>query len=97
VVFQVLTLILVGYQCFGGTLRATSGRYLSTRPYGVISHKIIIRGKGSSGSKTAVMDVIGFLCVLLGTSTVQLHDSLGSRRSWACSEAGFSSQNGDRA
>jgi hypothetical protein len=40
------------------------------------------------------MDVIGFLCVSLGSSTVQLHDSLCSRR--ACSEAGFSSQNGDR-
>jgi hypothetical protein len=26
------------------------------------------------------MDVIGFLCVSLGSSTVQLHDSLGSRR-----------------
>jgi hypothetical protein len=32
------------------------------------------------------MDVIGFLCV-----------SLGSRRAGACSEAGFSSANGDRA
>jgi hypothetical protein len=26
------------------------------------------------------MDVIGFLCVSLGSSTVQLHDSLGNRR-----------------
>jgi hypothetical protein len=43
------------------------------------------------------MDVIGFLYVSLGSSTVQLHDSLGSRRSCACSEAGFSSQGGDRA
>jgi hypothetical protein len=48
-------------------------------------------------SKIAVMDVIGFLCVSLGSSTVQLHDSLGSRRGCACSEAGFSSQYGDRA
>jgi uncharacterized membrane protein len=48
------------------------------------------------GSKTAVLDVIGFLCVSLGSSTVQLHDSLGSRRTCAYSEAGFSSQNGDR-
>jgi hypothetical protein len=38
------------------------------------------------------MDVIGFQCVSLGSSTVQLHDSLGSR--CACLEAGFSSQNG---
>jgi hypothetical protein len=43
------------------------------------------------------MDVICFLCVSLGSSTVQLHDSLGSRRAYACPEAGFSSQNGDHA
>jgi hypothetical protein len=41
------------------------------------------------------MDVIGFLYISLGSSTLQLHDSLGSRRAWACSEASFSSQNGD--
>jgi hypothetical protein len=41
------------------------------------------------------MDIIGFLCVSLGSSTVQLHDSLGSIHTCACSEAGFSSQNGD--
>jgi hypothetical protein len=38
------------------------------------------------------MDVIGFLRVSLGSSTVHLHDSLGSRRACAYSEAGFSSQ-----
>jgi hypothetical protein len=43
------------------------------------------------------MDVIGFLYVSLVSSTVQLHYSLGSRRACAYSEAGFSSQNGDRA
>jgi hypothetical protein len=43
------------------------------------------------------MDVIGFLCVSLGSSTIQLHDSLGSRCTCAYSEAGFSSQNGDNA
>jgi hypothetical protein len=43
------------------------------------------------------MDVIGFLCVSLGSSTVQLYDSLGSRRACSCSEASFSSQNGDCA
>jgi hypothetical protein len=43
------------------------------------------------------MDVIGVLCVLLDSSTVQLHDSLGSIRACACSEAGFSSPNGDHA
>jgi hypothetical protein len=47
--------------------------------------------------KTTVMDVVGFLCVSLGSSTVQLHDSLSSRCACPCSEAGFSSQNGDRA
>jgi hypothetical protein len=41
------------------------------------------------------MDVISFLCVLLGSSTVQLHDSLRSRRACMCSEAGFSSPNRD--
>jgi hypothetical protein len=29
-----------------------------------------------NGSKTAVMYVTGFLCVSLGSSTVQIHDSL---------------------
>jgi hypothetical protein len=45
--------------------------------------------------KTAAMDAIGFLYVLLGHSTVHLHDILGSRCKCACSEAGFLSQNGD--
>jgi hypothetical protein len=51
----------------------------------------------TNGSKTAVMDVIGFLYVSLGSSPVQFHDCLGRRRACACSEAGFSSQNGDNA
>jgi hypothetical protein len=42
------------------------------------------------------MDVIGFLYLSIGNSTVQLDDSLGSRRACACSQASFSSQNGDR-
>jgi hypothetical protein len=37
------------------------------------------------------------LCVSLGSSTVQLHDSLVSRLSFECSETGFSSQKGDSA
>jgi hypothetical protein len=41
------------------------------------------------------MDVISFLCVPLGSSTVQLHDSFGSI--CACSEVGFSIKNSDRA
>jgi hypothetical protein len=60
-----------------------------------------LRGRVSTyvtnGSKTAVIDVIRFLCVSLGSSSDQLHDSLGSRRACACSEAGFNSQNGDHA
>jgi hypothetical protein len=47
--------------------------------------------------KQLVVEVIGFLCVSLGSSIIQLHDSLGSRCACTCSEAGFSSQNGDRA
>jgi hypothetical protein len=43
------------------------------------------------------VDVVGFLCISLGSSIAQLHGSLGSRRTCACSEAAFSSQNGDRA
>jgi hypothetical protein len=42
------------------------------------------------------MDVICFLCLSLCTSTAQLHESIGSRRACACSEVGFSSQDGDR-
>jgi hypothetical protein len=38
------------------------------------------------------MNVIGFLFVSLGSSTVQLHDSLGIRLACACSVAGFSSK-----
>jgi hypothetical protein len=51
----------------------------------------------TNGNKTAILDVIFFVCVSLGKRTVQLHDSLGRRRACAWSEAGFSSQNGDRA
>jgi hypothetical protein len=46
-------------------------------------------------SKTAVMDVTGFLCVWLGNSRAQLHDNLGIRRACTCSEAGYSIQNGN--
>jgi hypothetical protein len=38
------------------------------------------------------MDVIRFPCLSLGSSTVQLHVSLGSRSPCTYSEAGFSSQ-----
>jgi hypothetical protein len=59
--------------------------------------RVSVSKQTTHGSKTVVMDVTGFLCVSLGISTVQRHDSLGSRRACACSETGFSSQNGDRA
>jgi hypothetical protein len=63
--------------------------------------RMMVRGRVSkqvtNGSKTAVTDVIDFLCVSLSSNTFQLHVSLGSRRAYACSEAGFSSQNGDSA
>jgi hypothetical protein len=51
--------------------------------------------RDTNGSKTAVMDVIGFLRVSLDSRIIELHDSLGSR--CACSEASFGSQNGDHA
>jgi hypothetical protein len=43
------------------------------------------------------MDVIGYLCVSLGSSKVQVFDSLDSRHACGYPEAGFSSENGDRA
>jgi hypothetical protein len=56
-----------------------------------------VRGRVSklftNGSKTALKDVIGFICGSLSSSTVRLHDSVGSRCACAFSEAGFSSQN----
>jgi hypothetical protein len=62
-------------------------------------HKI--RGRVSklvtTESKTAVMDVIGFLCVSLSKNTIHLYENLGNRSAYACSESGFSSQNGHRA
>jgi hypothetical protein len=43
------------------------------------------------------MDVKDFLRVSLGSSTVHFHDNIDSRHAYTCSEASFSSQNGDRA
>jgi hypothetical protein len=40
------------------------------------------------------MDVISFQCLSLGSSTVQLCDSLGIRYAYACSETGINNQNG---
>jgi hypothetical protein len=59
----------------------------------------MLRMKAShkQGSEAAVMDVPCFLCVSLGSSTVQLHDSLGSRYACANSGASFGIQSGDRA
>jgi hypothetical protein len=51
--------------------------------------KPLLRGRASkyvtNGSETAVRDIIGFLCVSLGSSTVQIHGSLGSKRACASS------------
>jgi hypothetical protein len=47
--------------------------------------------------RLAVMDVMGFIYVSLGSSTAQLHGSLGTRRVFAYSVAGFSSQIGYHA
>jgi hypothetical protein len=41
------------------------------------------------------MAVICFTCVSLYSGTVQLHDRPGSRLTYTCSEASFSSKNGD--
>jgi hypothetical protein len=41
------------------------------------------------------MDVIGFIRVSLGSSTVQIHGHLGNGRASTCLEAGFSSQVSD--
>jgi hypothetical protein len=51
---------------------------------------------GTNGSKTDLMEVIGFQYVSLGSSTVQFYVSPGSRRACAYPDAGFSSQNGGR-
>jgi hypothetical protein len=62
--------------------------------------EVAIRGRVTKqvthGNKTDLMDVISFLCASLGSSTHQLHDSLGSRLACICSEAGFCIQIGDR-
>jgi hypothetical protein len=50
----------------------------------------------TTGSKTALIDIIGLLCISL-CSTVQLHDGIGSRHACSCSKAGFNTQNGDLA
>jgi hypothetical protein len=47
-----------------------NGSYTSTLTY---------EGEVTDGSKTAVMDVIGFLCVSLGSSTVQVADAHAQR------------------
>jgi hypothetical protein len=55
--------------------------------------------KVANGSKTNSCNGCNkfFICVSLGSSTVQLDDRLGGRHACACSEAGFSTQNGNRA
>jgi hypothetical protein len=47
--------------------------------------------RSQMGNNTSVVDVIVLLYLSLGSSTIQLHDSRGSRRACAWSEAGFGS------
>jgi hypothetical protein len=65
----------------------------SENVYGLMAGSATYEGESVNRSQ---MDVISFLCVSPGSSTVQLHDSLASRCTCICSEAGFSSQNGNR-
>jgi hypothetical protein len=67
-------------------------RYLCFQQKAVVE-QLIISCKSVNRSQ---MEVISFLCVSLGSSTVQLHESQGSRHACACSGTGLSSQNGDR-
>jgi hypothetical protein len=75
--------------------RMTDDSLIENNLEGTGSSLTEVRGRVSkqitNGSKTAVMDVIGFLCVSVRSSRAQPHDNLGSRRGW------FHSQNGDRA
>jgi hypothetical protein len=67
----------------------------------ILLYKPHIRGRVTklvtNMSKTAVMGAIGFQYVSLGSSTIQLYGSLGSRHACACSETASSSKNGDCA
>jgi hypothetical protein len=79
-------------------------RFIGLQAEGISFHVVDIlrlflatQGRVRNGRKTAVMDIIGFLCVSLGSSTVHLHGTVGSRHACTYSDAGFSSQNGDRA
>jgi hypothetical protein len=74
-------------------LRLLNTQLVTTINYEVESVNTYI----TNGSETTVMDVIGFQCVSLDSSTVQLHESLGSRSACAFSEVVLSSKNGDRA
>jgi hypothetical protein len=86
---------------FRDILDKASGKFLFRRGNYTCILAFFLPGKFNkwvtNGSKTSVMDIICFIYVLLGSSKVQLHDSLVSRRACTCSEAGFSSQNGDHA
>jgi hypothetical protein len=69
--------------------------------YDVAERGSILGGRVSkyvtNGSKIDVMDVIGGLCVSLGRSTVSFMTVWVADKACACSDAGFSSQNGHRA
>jgi hypothetical protein len=61
----------------------------------------VIRGRitkwFTNGSKTTVMDVIGFICESPDSSTLQFHDNIDIGHACQCSESHISSQNGCRS
>jgi hypothetical protein len=77
------------------TVKGNSTLHWKTRLPLVFSRNM--RKRVSKYDKSAVINAIGFLCVSLGSCTVQLQKSFAGRRAYACSEAYFSSQNGDHA
>jgi hypothetical protein len=89
-VCEVWTLLMWRVLVGSEQARIDKKRFLSVYLRGIVSKQTI------NGSKTAVMEIIGFLYASLGSSTIQFHDILGSRRACACSEAGFGSENGVR-
>jgi hypothetical protein len=77
-----------GYSSFINRFRHTVTIYYPSECF--LKHDKVLQARDSkevtNGSKTSVMHVIGFLGVSLGSSTAQLHDSLGSL--CTCSEPG---------
>jgi hypothetical protein len=79
---------------------ALKGTQISCKPSNQHTDNQEYEGESVNRSQMEVKQLqwllTGFLCVSLGCTTIQLHDSLGSRCICACSEIGFISQNGNR-